>query len=162
MHLRVACSIGVCLLVLLGGAEISAKTPPASGDTWVILSPGAPSVRGTWTPFADQVLEGRAAARRHLESLAKTMRPVGDAKWRLEEVRYVLNHWAGYRLQAYGITQNHKRIIRLSFLIPHTPDDTRWRQNELFLICDGWAAYWHADYDPATGVILSWQTNGVA
>ncbi len=90
------------------------------------------------------------------------MRPVGDAKWRLEEVRYVLNHWAGYRLQAYGITQDHKRIIRLSFLTPHAPDDGRWRQNEPFLVCDGWAAYWQADYDPASGVILRWQTNGVA
>jgi len=162
MHLRVRCFIAVCALGLSAGAELLAKPPPASGDTWVVLSPGAPSVRGTWTPSVGQVLAGRGAARRHLEKLARTMRPVGDAKWRLEEVRYVLNHWKGYRLQAYGITQNRKQIVRLSFLIPHAPDNARWRQNELYLVCDGWAAYWHADYDPSTGVILWWQTNGVA
>jgi hypothetical protein len=89
------------------------------------------------------------------------MRPVGNAKWQLE-IHYVLNHWAGYRLQAYGITQNHKRIIRLSFLTPRTPDDARWRQNELFLVSDGGAAYWQADYDPISHSILWWQANGVA
>ena len=162
MHPLIRCLPGLCALIFSACAAMPPQAPPASGDTWVILSPGAASVRGTWTPSAEQVLAGRAAARHRLENVADTMRPVGDAKWRLEEVRYVLSHWAGYRLQAYGITQNHKQLIRLSFLTPHTPDDGRWRQNALYLVCDGWAAYWHADYDPVTGVILWWQTNGVA
>ena len=147
---------------LVDCADVPQASPPVSGNDWVILSPGAPAVNGTWTPSAEQVLAGRAAAKRHLERLASNIRPVGDGKWRLEEVHHILTQWGTYKLQAYGATENNKKVVRLSFLTTFPPDDGRWRTNELYLVCDGGAAFWQADFDPVTGIIVSWQANGVA
>src|SRR2546423_13957105 len=96
MHLRARCLVAAYALTLPACAEMPSGTAPASGDTWVILAPGAPSVRGTWTPSSAQVLAARAAAKRHLERVAETLRSVADAKWRLSEIYPNFSHWFGY------------------------------------------------------------------
>jgi len=153
----------VCAVALQACTAIPSSTPPAAGDTWVILSPGAPGVyRGTWTPTPQQVLAARDAARHRLQADINTLRPPGEGKWRLFCARRILSSWQLYRLQAYGAANEHGRVIRLNFITPGTPDNGRWRQNEMALVCDGGPAFWQADYDPASGAIVWWQANGVA
>ena len=164
MYLCIRRLVVVCVLALQSCTELPSATPPAAGDTWVILSPSAPDVPpGAWRPTPEQVLAARDAARRRIKADLKTLRPVGAmGEWGLFSARAILRSWQSYRLQAYGTTHGHKRVIRLNFITPRTTDDGGWRENALMLVCDGGPSYWQADYDPATGTILWWQANGVA
>ena len=119
------------------------------------------AVGANWVPSAQQVLAARDAARNQIARDLKALRPVGLDEYRLRDAKDILRDWNLYRLQAWGYTKHHKKLIRLSFLSPDVLRDTDWR-HQLVVVSDGGSAYWQADYDPATGKILWWQANGVA
>jgi hypothetical protein len=110
----------------------------------------------TWTPTTKQVLAARDAARLALRRVAKRNR-----NRQATDARDILQRWDGYRVQACGLTENHRRIIYLNFITPDSPSDTQWKRNELLDVSDGGFYFWQAKYDPATDVIVSWQANGL-
>ena len=133
-------------------------------DTFTVLSPRAQwmsAVGAKWVPSSGQVLAARDAAKNQIARDLKTLRPVGLDEYRLRDAKDILRNWNSYRLQAWGYTKHHKKLIRLSFLRPDVLRDTDWR-HQLVVVSDGGSAYWQADYDPATEKILWWQANAVA
>jgi hypothetical protein len=107
-----------------------------------------------------QVLAARAAAHDALRHDSR--RQAKDHGWRARDARNILKHWDGYRLQACGVTKDHRRIIYLSFITPDSVSDTEWKRNALLGMSDGGFYFWQAKYDPATGKVISWQANGEA
>jgi hypothetical protein len=160
MHLR---GLTITSAVLLQAcAQIPSTVNDA--DTWAILSPKAKVVAivgGSWTPSAEQVFAARETARQRIIADAQTRGATGNDKWRVDNAHEILKNWPSYRLQAYGHTDHHKQLIRLSFITLDKDDDGGWR-SDLYVVSDGGAAYWQADYDPSSGKIIWWEANGVA
>ncbi len=145
--------IALCAVLCSPGA--SAQTV---GDTWIIVTnPQDSSI--TWTPTKRQVLVARAAARDTLQKLSQH-RTKPTVYWELGYARDILRKWQGYRLQACGLTQDHRRIIYLNFLTPDSPSDGQWKRNELLEVSDGDSNYWQAKYDPGKKTIVWWMSNG--
>src|ERR1700676_4525056 len=157
MHLRIRYAVLTSAIALQVCADVASSS--AASDTWTILSPSTrwmSDVGANWTPSAQQVIAARDAARLRINRDAKTLRPVGLDESRLRDARDILAHWPSYRLQAWGYTKHHKKLIRLSFLTLGHWDGMSWRR-ELISVSDGGSAFWQADYDPSTGKILWWQ-----
>jgi hypothetical protein len=152
MHRLVRQSI---LLVVLLAAACASAQPPLRDDPWMIVT-NPQDCLITWTPTTKQVLAARDAARLALRRVAKRNRDR-----RATDARDILQRWHGYRLQACGLTENHRRIIYLNFITPESPADAQWKRNELVDVSDGGFYFWQAKYDPATGMIISWQANGL-
>ena len=162
MHFACRYLAAISLIALQACAHAAPRS--ASQDSFTILSPRAQwmsAVGANWVPSPQQVLAARDAARVQIASDQKTLRPVGLDEYRLRDAKDILRDWNSYRVQAWGYTKRHKKIIRLSFLSPDALRDTDWR-HQLVVVSDGGSAYWQADYDPATGKILWWQANAVA
>ena len=146
-------TIAVCAVLCSPGASAQIV-----GGTWITVTDSQdPSI--TWTPTTQQVLVARAAARDTLTKLAEhRTKPTVD--WELGYARDILRKWQGYRLQACGLTQEHRRIIYLNFVTPNSASDHRWKRNALLEVSDGDSNYWRAKYDPAKHAIISWMPNG--
>jgi hypothetical protein len=158
MHFRVHYLIVTTALAIGACAEIDSPS-----DRWTILSPAARDmsvIGANWVPTPQQVLAARDAASHQITHESETLRPVGLDERRLRDAGEILQQWNSYRLQAWGYTKHHKKLIRLSFL---TVDQLHadWR-HELVVVSDGGSAFWQADYDPASGKIVWWQANAVA
>src|SRR5438270_5654639 len=148
MHLRGLALIFALLL------QACAQMPPTAhaDDTWAILSPEAKVVAivgGSWTPSAEQVLAARDAAWRQVIADGAARGANTRDKWRIDNAHEILKNWRSYRLQAYGHKDHHKQLIRLSFITLDKDDDGSWRR-DLYVVSDGGAAYWQADYDPSS------------
>jgi hypothetical protein len=160
MHYPTRCLVAAAALTIQACVDTSFEAK----DTWTILSPTTRDmsvIGANWLPSAEQVLAAREAARQRIAQDAKALPPVGRNEWRLRDARDILQHWNSYRLQAWGYTKHHKKLIRLSFLTMDQMRDTDWR-HELVVLSDGGSAFWQADYDPASGKILWWEANAVA
>jgi len=144
----------IAVFALLAAAHASAQ--PLREDPWIIVTDPQDRLI-TWIPTTKQVLAAQQAARDTLRRVAKQThhRQARDA-------RDILEHWHGYRLQACGLTQDHRRIIYLNFITPDSSSDTDWKHNALLEVSDGGFYFWQAKYDPTTGKIISWQANGLA
>jgi hypothetical protein len=142
------------LFALLAAAHASAQ--PLRDDSWIIVTDPQDRLI-TWTATVNQVLAAQEAVRETLRRTAKQSR-----HRQARDARDILEHWHGYRLQACGLTQDHRRIVYLNFITPDSSSDTEWKRNALLEVSDGGFYFWQAKYDPATGKIISWQANGVA
>jgi hypothetical protein len=159
MHFHLRCLLITATLAI----EACAIGSSSAGDTWTILSPAARDmsvIGASWLPTPQQVSAAREAAKQRILHDAHALRPVGLDEWRLRDAREIVQRWNTYRLQAWGYTKHHKKLIHLSFL---TLDQMHvdWR-HELVVVSDGGSAFWQAEYDPTSGKILWWQANGVA
>src|SRR5689334_1655836 len=111
MHNPARCLIAAAVLTIQACADTSFEAK----DTWTTLPPttGDMSVIGAnWLPSAEQVVAAREAARQRIAQDAKALPPVGREEWRLRDARDILQHWNSYRLQAWGYTKHHKKLIR--------------------------------------------------
>ena len=107
------------------------------------------------------MLAARKAARLYLQQLARAPAVTPRARSEAGEAKKILARWRSYRLQAFGITEERRRVIYLNFVTPVADTRRSWSDNEIYNVSDGGTQFWQAVFDPRVGKILWHQANGL-